>query len=266
MRTATPTLRAFAAGVTLATSACIPQGTYDDAVSRADTAAAQCKLAAQRAEASAKSDRERVENLNVAVQAANARLVVADAREKALLQKVDEEAVLTATLRGELARTGENEVFYKGLAVRLKSIVDTGDLSIVVRGGRMVLRLPNDVLFDSGSSDLKPAGRKTLALLATVLASVPGRRFQVSGHTDTMTIQTAQFPSNWELSTARAVQVVRFLVVSGGLPAARLSAAGYGEFDPVVPNATPADRARNRRIEIAIQPDIREVVAVPDRY
>ena len=173
----------------------------------------------------------------LAVQADEARLKAADAKEKELLQVADEKTVLSATLRGELQRAGENEALYKSLAMRLKSVVDTGDLSIVVRAGRMVLRLPNDVLFDSGSAELKPAGKKTLGYIASVLATVPGRRFQVAGHTDTQTIQTSRFPSNWELSTARAVQVVHFLVVDGGSKPTLLSAAGYGEFDPVAPKA-----------------------------
>jgi chemotaxis protein MotB len=250
----------------LTACACVPQGKYDAALKSAGEAQAQCAQTLRQAEARANTEHDRAENLNRGLQAAEARLVAADAHEKELLQKVDEKTVLSDTLRGELQRTGENETLYKRLAMQLKSVVDTGDLSIVVRAGRMVLRLPNDVLFDSGSVELKPAGKKTLAALASVLASVPGRKFQVSGHTDTMTIQTPRFPSNWELSTARAVQVVHFLVVSGGLKPTLLSAAGYGEFDPVAPNGTATERGKNRRIEITIQPDIREVVAVPDRY
>lgn len=76
-------------------------------------------------------------------------------------------------------------------------------------------------------------------------------------------IQTAGFPSNWELSTRRAVEVVHFLVGQGVQPG-MLSAAGYGEFDPVEPNDTAPNKAKNRRIEISLQPNINELVAVPD--
>jgi len=76
-------------------------------------------------------------------------------------------------------------------------------------------------------------------------------------------IETSLFPSNWELSTARAVQVVRFLVAQGMRPEL-LSAAGYGEFDPIRPNDDPEGRARNRRIEITLQPNIDELVSVPN--
>jgi chemotaxis protein MotB len=76
-------------------------------------------------------------------------------------------------------------------------------------------------------------------------------------------IHTSQFPSNWELSTARAVEVVRLLTTEGMAPKT-VSAAGYGEFDPVVTNETAESRAKNRRIEITLQPNIDELVAVPD--
>jgi chemotaxis protein MotB len=247
----------------LLASGCVSQGTYDDAVKSGEAARALC---VQAAEAQARADRTELETVRLGLGAAEARLAVADAKEKELLTRVDEEAVQSRTLRQELQRVGENEALYKSLAMRLKSIVDTGDLSIVVRGGRMVLRLPNDVLFDSGSVELKPAGKKALAYIASALSTVTGRTFQVAGHTDSQTIQNARFASNWDLSTARAVEVVRFLVADGGLKPTLLSAAGYGEFDPVAPNGTAVDRARNRRIEITLQPNIKEVVPVPDRY
>jgi chemotaxis protein MotB len=102
----------------------------------------------------------------------------------------------------------------------------------MVRDGRMVLQLPNDVLFDTGRTELKPAGEKTLAAISGVLASMPNRHFQVAGHTDDVPIHNERFPSNWELSSGRALRVVHFLV-GKGTPPAMLSAAGYGEMDPV---------------------------------
>jgi chemotaxis protein MotB len=256
-------IRRGATVFTLLVAACVPQGKYDEAVRNAEGAKALCVRAA---ETQARADHEQIESLRVALGAEQARIAAAGAAEQNLLRRVDEQAVDVRNLRGELQRAGENEALYKSLAMRLKSVVDTGDLSIVVRGGRMVLRLPNDVLFDSGSVELKPAGRKTLAYIASALGTVSGRSFQVAGHTDSKPIQSARFASNWELSTARAVEVVRFLVADGGLPPRLLSAAGYGEFDPVASNAESADRAKNRRIEITLQPKIEEVIPVPDRY
>ena len=95
-----------------------------------------------------------------------------------------------------------------------------------------------------------------------MLGMFQGRHFQVAGDTDNVPIQTARFPSNWELSTARAVEVVRFLVARG-MHADMLSAAGFGEFDPVLSNDTAEGRTTNRRIEIVLQPNVDELVAVP---
>lgn len=151
---------------------------------------------------------------------------------------------------------------FKNLLARFKKMIDAGDIQIVLRDGRMVLQLRNDVLFDSGKVDIKPEGKKALKDVASVLASLDGRELAVAGHTDDVPISTARFPSNWELSTARAVEVVKYLI-DAGVPADRLSAAGYGQFDPVAKNDSPEGRAKNRRIEIVLQPDISELVQVP---
>jgi outer membrane protein OmpA-like peptidoglycan-associated protein len=152
---------------------------------------------------------------------------------------------------------------YRDLALRLKTMVDAGDLSIALREGRMVLQLPSDVLFESGRVDIRPRGQAALKLVAAVLKTLDGRHFQIAGHTDNVPIETVRYPSNWELSTARGVEVVRFLTAQGVAPAV-LAAAGYGEFDPVAPNDDAKGRARNRRIEITLQPNVDEIVSVPD--
>jgi chemotaxis protein MotB len=150
---------------------------------------------------------------------------------------------------------------FRDLAERFKKMVDAGQLKVIMRGGRMLLELRNDVLFDSGRTDLKEEGKKTLVEVAAVLRTLPDRRFQVAGHTDNVKIQTPRFPSNWELSTARAVEVVKLLVDSG-MDARNVSAAGYGEFAPVESNDTPEGRAKNRRIEIALVPNLDELAGV----
>ena len=94
------------------------------------------------------------------------------------------------------------------------------------------------------------------------VAGVTGRRFQVSGHTDNEPIRHSSFGSNWQLSAERALEVVNLLVQSGMQPET-LSAAGYGEFDPVAANDTAEGKAKNRRIEITLQPNIDEFVVVP---
>lgn len=128
--------------------------------------------------------------------------------------------------------------------------------SVQVVGDRFVL--PSELLFASGSATLGDAGRSELAKLVTILqdiaARVPGDIdwiLRIDGHTDKVPINTAQFSSNWSLSTARAVSVVRFLI-DQGIPAARLSAAGFGEFHPLDPADTPEAYRRNRRIELKL--------------
>jgi chemotaxis protein MotB len=166
-------------------------------------------------------------------------------------------------LRKAQAAADARAATFRQLAMKLHRMIDSGELSIALRDGRMVIRLPNDVLFDSGQTDLKPTGQTALKGLANVLKTLPDRRFQIAGHTDNVPIQTARFPSNWELSNGRAVQVVHFLISQGMRPE-MLAAAGYGEFDPVAPNDSSSSRAKNRRIEITLQPNIDELVAVPD--
>jgi chemotaxis protein MotB len=126
----------------------------------------------------------------------------------------------------------------------------------------MVLRLSNDVLFDTGRTELKPAGKQALEAVAGVLASMPDRHFQIAGHTDNVPIHNAQFASNWELSSGRALRVVHFLIDHDVKPV-MLSAAGYGEMDPVSTNDDPGGRKFNRRTEITLQPNIDELVPVP---
>jgi chemotaxis protein MotB len=162
-------------------------------------------------------------------------------------------------LRRQQAAAEARAAQFRELAARFQKLVDAGQLKVIMRGGRMVLELSNDVLFDSGHIELKEVGKKTLVEIAQVLRTMPERRFQVAGHTDNVKIQTPRFPSNWELSTARAVEVVKLLVDSG-MDTKNLSAAGYGEFAPVDPNDTPDGRAKNRRIEITLVPNLEELV------
>ncbi|MBU6199318.1 MAG: peptidoglycan -binding protein [Xanthomonadaceae bacterium] len=128
------------------------------------------------------------------------------------------------------------------------------DIRIV--GDRFVV--PTDILFDSGSAQLNPTAQAQMKKLAQTLnevaAEIPSSLdwiVRIDGHTDKRPIHTAQFASNWELSTARAVAIVKYLVVQG-IPANRLSANGFGQFQPLDPADTPEAYAKNRRIEIQL--------------
>lgn len=111
------------------------------------------------------------------------------------------------------------------------------------------LSLASAGFFDSGSSDVKPAA---MAVLATIAASLPNGAVRVEGHTDNQPIHTAQFRSNWELSTARAAAIAQVLMVRSANSPANFALAGYGEFHPVASNGTAEGRAANRRVDIVL--------------
>jgi len=127
------------------------------------------------------------------------------------------------------------------------------DVSFAVTPGGLAMRLSDRILFEEGSARLSQEAKE---LLAKVGGLIKGTDFpiRIEGHTDNVPIKTSQFPSNWELSTARAVNVLRYFTEELGIPPSRLSAAGYGEYRPLAPNDTPENRGRNRRVEIVFLP------------
>jgi chemotaxis protein MotB len=165
-------------------------------------------------------------------------------------------------LRSAQAASIAQAALFRDIATRLRGMLDAGQLNIALRSGRMVLVLPADVLFEAGKAQVGSRGRAVVEGVGGVLAKVKGRRFQVSGHTDGDPIRVSGFESNWQLSSARALEVVEILIHAGVSPAA-LSAAGYAEFDPVAANDSLVNKARNRRIEIVLQPNIDQLVDVP---
>jgi chemotaxis protein MotB len=144
---------------------------------------------------------------------------------------------------------------YRSLLVRFKNLIDAGTLSVRVVDGRMVLALPSDVLFDTGSARLSKTGKEAVQQVGTVLSAMGRRRVQVEGHTDNVPIHNEQFASNWELASGRALVVVRAMMQSG-MPSDAISAASYGEFHPSASNDDPKGRAANRRIEVVLLPDL----------
>jgi chemotaxis protein MotB len=115
----------------------------------------------------------------------------------------------------------------------------------------IVISLSGNLLFDSGKSDLKPQGLVLLDTLAERLKKM-SNEIRIEGHTDNVPIATPLYPSNWELSSSRAITVGRYLTEHNGIAPARLVAAGYGEYRPVVTNDTREGRARNRRVDIVV--------------
>ena len=144
---------------------------------------------------------------------------------------------------------------FTDLKNRFKKLIQAGNLSIRILHGRLVLKLRSAVLFDAGKIKLKRAGRKALKDIAAVLKTIPDKHFQVAGHTDNIPCKRSRFENNWDLSAARAVQVVTFLEKEG-VPGKNLSAAGFSQHQPVARNASPDGRKSNRRIEISLLPSI----------
>lgn len=125
-------------------------------------------------------------------------------------------------------------------------------IDIDFTGKTLVMRLSNAILFDTGSGRVLPASMPLLLKVGRVIAA-SNHDVRIEGHTDDRPISTPQFPSNWELSTARAVNVLRFLIAKASVDANKLSAAGFGKYQPLTDNDTPANRSRNRRVEIVFR-------------
>lgn len=144
---------------------------------------------------------------------------------------------------------------YRDLTRKFKSMIDTNKLRVKIVEGRMVVEMATDVLFNSGSAQLSAEGKSAVAEASKLLAAIPNRKFQVEGHTDNMPINTIQFPSNWELASARALTVMKTMGAAG-MPLDRMSASSSGDTRPAQPNDTKEGRAANRRIEIVVLPDL----------
>jgi chemotaxis protein MotB len=174
--------------------------------------------------------------------------VLATARDN-LAKSVEEKSSELATLKGT---TDE-------LRVKMKDEIAKGDIQLTESGGKLRVGLVDKLLFDSGEASVSKRGEGVLARVGAVLAGIEDRHIQVSGHTDNTPISDKlkqQYPTNWELSVARATNVVRFLQEKAGVPAERLVASGYGEYQPIAKNRTAAGRSKNRRIELLLTPSL----------
>ncbi len=133
----------------------------------------------------------------------------------------------------------------------LDALMNTPGLEAEYTPRGIQLILDDRLLFDSGSADLTPAGRSLLHKVAKVIRPLD-RYIRVEGHTDNVPIATRRYPSNWDLSTARAVRVVKYMVLRGGIAPQHLAAAGYGASRPRAANDTAENRLKNRRVEIIL--------------
>jgi chemotaxis protein MotB len=251
---------------------CVSQSTYDTLKSEADatqTTLQERNAALQAADKKINGLNDKVKSLEQAladekqnVTELNARIaklmmdMQAASKDKSKLQtNLEQMTAALAELEKRRAATEARINEFKALLARFKSLIDAGKLKVRIVEGRMVVVLATDILFGSGSASLSKDGKAAIAEVARLLAEIPDRKFQVEGHTDNVPIASAQYPSNWELASARAINVLKTMIESG-LPAERISAASYGDSRPAQANDSKEGKAANRRIEISIVPDL----------
>ena len=199
-----------------------------------------------------------------------------EGREKAvqaLQQQLDARAAADGELRKQLdARELALKELQEKIAARDKAMNDLRnkllsalqgyqdqDLTVEVKDGKVYIAISDKMLFKSGSAKVEQLGKDALAKVAAVLLKYPDMDLIIEGHTDNVPIKTERFADNWDLSVIRATSVVRILTSEYGLPAARATPAGWGEFFPKASNDTPDGRSKNRRTEIIIAPKLNEI-------
>ncbi|MBI3552034.1 MAG: OmpA family protein [Elusimicrobia bacterium] len=165
-----------------------------------------------------------------------------------------EKRSLETAKQAELDKVKKN---YEDLTAGLKSEIAAGQVTITQLKGKLTVNMVDKILFDSGMADVKTDGKKVLDKVGSVLSNVADKDIRIEGHTDNKPITAAlqsKYPSNWELSTARATAVARYIEDTAKIDGKKLIAAGYGEFRPIASNETTEGRAQNRRIEIVLVP------------
>jgi len=146
---------------------------------------------------------------------------------------------------------------YNDLLEDMKSEIERGNVTITQLKGKLKVNMVDEILFDSGKTTVKAEGVKILKRVGSILLNVKDKTISIEGHTDNVPIGAdlaKRYPTNWELSVARATNVARYLQDKVGVDPSLLSATGYGEFRPIASNKTTQGRAKNRRIEIVIVP------------
>jgi chemotaxis protein MotB len=258
-------MKSLTAAIALSLVACgIPKEQFDAKVIEAenykkqyqDESAKTKDLQAKVAELQAK-----VDELSKAKADLEASLNDSDAKRRDLDKKVQELTALNDELsksKKKLAEAKEalekKSSEYEELAKSLKGEIDAGKIELSELKGRMTVKMKDKILFSSGSVKVNKEGQEALAKVADALKSVKGKIIHVEGYTDNVpTDPKGPYPTNWELSTARATVVTKFLQ-EHGVPPQILSAVGYGEYQPVASNSTTEGKSLNRRIDIVLAP------------
>jgi chemotaxis protein MotB len=232
-------------------SGCVSSRTHDAALQELSNT----KQSLLEAQTEIEQKQQTLAQLKLQLDSAGKELVDLQIKRQDLQQALQETNLQLEMMREIQEETKQRNEIYAQFVERLQGMIDAGQLSVNIRNGRITIELPNNVLFDSGRAQLNQDGKQALTQVAGILAQFKDRRFQVEGHTDDQPINSALYPSNWELSTARALAVVHLLTEADVDPV-NLSAAGFGEYQPRADNATPEGRQFNRRIEIVMLPNL----------
>jgi len=165
--------------------------------------------------------------------------------------------ILTSAAEAQSLRDAE-EAIQKALHAE----IDQKEVSMLMRREGLTISLKEAGFYDSGAATIRPDSLAAISRLAGVLKERP-ENLRIEGHTDNVPIHNSRFASNWELSSARATEMIRLLITQFGFDPSRLSAAGYAEFHPIAPNSTPDGRAQNRRVDIVVLAPV-QIPANPD--
>lgn len=188
------------------------------------------------------------------------------AQNEAMLSKKDAELMDKVKRMDELTRKLDAQTM--ALTGLRKKVADalgnfkSDELTVTQKDGKIYVSLSEKLLFKSGSADVDPKGKDAIGQLAAVLNANSDIGVLVEGHTDSIPMASGRFKDNWELSAARATSIVRLLTVDHKLDPKRVTAAGRGEFIPVASNKDAEGRARNRRTEIILTPDLKELFGI----
>jgi chemotaxis protein MotB len=281
---------ATAAAISLISVGCVSQVVYDRAVADATKAQADADAKLKDANAQVLALQQQVAAAEATTQDRDAKLSELSTSSHNLQAQLDEATAINQQLRGELERLGKDvdkiladrgtlskalddakarldelrkaqaaaetrTQLFRDLEHRFKPLVDAGQVHVETRGNHLVMDVKGDLLFDAGHAELRQAGKGALMEIARAMETEPQsaspRRFLVMACVDDEPAKSKRYESAWELTTAQAVTIVRYLI-SLGVPAASLTAAGVGAFDPIVPNDGADARVRNRRVEISL--------------
>ena len=266
----------FIAFIFLLNSGCVMESKYQalEESSAADRAALQAEIAALKSqksttEAALTAEKNKLQEEITALQAQKNDL---DTKKEALNRDVaalNERLSQTEKQTEEIKAQKDEEInrlkgTYDSLMKDLKGEIEKGEIKVTQIKNRLSVNLVEKVLFDSGRADVKKQGKEILKRVGKILGDVKGKDIRIEGYTDNIPIGESlrdRFPTNWELSTQRATNVLRFLQDEASVDGKRLSAVGYGPYRPVSSNATVQGRAENRRIEIVLAPqDVQDVL------